>query len=117
MFDQHGLLEIIFPSQMKVFSTNPKRKGTSNNEIFSDMIIRKIPLTAPAIDIVLAANILEKLAHMALNGRSNTQETAAEALGFCWICLTSSRLRFPTRLEILYETKPSIKQEANEELH
>lgn len=83
-----GELDVIFPEDMT---------------IYSDTIIRKVPVTLYPIDVWAAAEILQNLCRIALEGRPNAQESAAQALGLAWVCLASSHARFMTRLEILHE--------------
>lgn len=83
-----GELDVIFPEDMT---------------IYSDTIIRKVPVTLYPIDIWAVAEILQNLCRFALEGRSNAQESAVQALGLAWVCLTSSHARCMTRLEILHE--------------
>ena len=54
-----------------------------------------------------ASSILRTSADKLLNGRTNSQLTAAEVLGFCWLCLIASRLRHPICLKKLYKIKPA----------
>ena len=44
---------------------------------------------------------------MATKGRPNSQLSALESLGLCWLCLTTSRFRLPTYLEMVEKTKVS----------
>jgi hypothetical protein len=39
-----------------------------------------------------------------IEGRSNTQHCAAEALALCWMCLTSARRRLPANWKMIYKT-------------
>lgn len=107
LFDQQGWLKILFPDKMGLIL-----EKTDEGDISPTAIVRKVPLTGHAIDISTAAAILEGLADEVLNGRLDTRLTAAETLAFCWVCLTSSRLRFPTELNMLYESN-MLGQEQN----
>lgn len=73
-------------------------------------IIRLIQPEAYPLPQVTAAELLIELARICRTGRINSQLTAAESLGFCWMCLTASRLRLPIYLKILYKTKVSALQ-------
>lgn len=112
---------MLFPKEMGVFPYDDKKLPRviveKGKDIFQrSNIIRKIPLTGNALDVVSTAKILQALATTALEGRADTRITAAEALGLCWVCLTSSRLGFPTEEEMLYETSSLIyPQESNDE--
>ena len=68
-------------------------------------IIRIITPEVPSIPEETAAEIIIELARRCRFGRRNAQLTAAESLGLCWLCLTSSRLRLPIYLETLRAIK------------
>jgi hypothetical protein len=87
-----GDLDIIFPEEMT---------------IYSETIIRKVPPTIYPIDILAVAEILQNLAKHVFEGPSHAQESAAQALGLAWVCLTSGLARFMTRLEILHQLLPA----------
>lgn len=81
-----GELESIFPEEMM---------------LYFDCILRKVPVTLYPVDIWVVAEILQNLAKIVLEGRSNSQGSAAQALGFAWVCLASGHARCMTRLECL----------------
>jgi hypothetical protein len=97
--EELGELDVIFPEDMT---------------IYFDMIIRKVPDTLYPIDIWAAADILKILARFVLEGRTNSQESAAQALGLAWVCLASGHARFMTRLEVLHEIHPGNVKEVNQ---
>jgi len=84
---QLGFIEVIFPERM---------------EIFDGKVIRIVDKTVYPVDIIIACKILQKLAHMALEGRANAQQSAATTLGLAWMCLCSSRKRLPTELILIH---------------
>jgi hypothetical protein len=86
-----AFIEQIFPEKMDV-------KGR---------IIRKIQPQVYPISVEIAGKILYKLAEIAINGRTNSQLTALEALGLCWMCLTASRLRQPTNIKMIEKVSPN----------
>jgi hypothetical protein len=98
--EQLGELDAIFPEDMT---------------IYFDTIIRKVPITLYPIDIWATADILKILAHFVLEGRPNSQESAAQALGLAWICLANGNARFMTRLELLHEIHPSSVKEVKQD--
>ena len=82
-----GSLECIFPYKMEI------RKGEKMQEteegfknIKCNYILRNIDEEVYPIDILAAADILKHLTSTVLEGRPNAQHTAAEALGFAWLC-------------------------------
>ena len=83
--------------------------------IYFDTIIRKVPITLYPIDVWAAADILKILARFVLEGRPNSQESAAQALGLAWICLANGNARFMTRLELLHELHPSSVKQLNQD--
>ena len=87
-FDDRGYLNSIFPEKMEV---RHKR------------VIRIIPKTLYPIDIFAVSEIIQALIDKVLNGRSNSRRSAAEALGFTWLCLAFSWLYVPTYEENLHQ--------------
>lgn len=79
----------------------PKKMGFSG-----DRIIRKIAPEVFPISQEITCDLLCELGNIAMNGRPNSRLSALEALGLCWLCLTTSRLRLPTQLEIVESIKP-----------
>lgn len=90
--EEIAFIEQIFPQKM---------------DIHYGHIIRKIAPEIYPITQEIARDILCELAQMAIHGRSNSILTALESLGFAWLCLTASRLRLPTYIEMIRNTKPS----------
>jgi hypothetical protein len=88
--EQVAFIEQIFPEKM----------GFSGKQI-----IRKIAPEVYPLDPETAAAILIELAEQCRFGHTNAQQGAAESLGLCWLCLTASRLRLPTQLELIHATK------------
>jgi hypothetical protein len=88
--EEIAFIEQVFPQKM---------------DIYYGRIIRKITPEVYPIPQEIAYNILYELARMATKGRSNAILSALESLGLCWLCLTASRLRLPTYLELIEKTK------------
>ena len=106
-FDQQGTLEVIFPKKMKIiddYSFKKTEKGIEKVE--RRCIVRIVDNKIPPIDIFAASDILRNLATTVLNGRPNSQHTAAEALALTWLChaIGSSQLMTLTREEIIYNS-------------
>jgi len=68
-------------------------------DIFHNRIIRKIPPKIYPISEILVGKIILEFMNMTLNDRPNAQHTAAEGLGFAWLCLAAARLRLPVHLK------------------
>jgi len=80
-------------------------------DVFYGKIIRVIQPEGYPIPQETAAEILIELARICRTAsRRDTQITAAESLGLCWLCLTSSRLRLPTHLTKINDTKAKALQ-------
>lgn len=86
--EETGFIEVLFPKKMK---------------IFDGKVIRKVNNTIYPVDIIVAAKILQRLFHMVLEGKPDSQLGAAETLGLAWICLTSAIKRIPTELQLLHK--------------
>lgn len=104
-FELQGSLECIFPYKMEI------RRGYSLQRIGNDFekvergyILRNIEDPVIPIDILAASDILKNLATVILEGRPNSQQTAAEALGFAWLCQAVGSARLMTREKNLYTT-------------
>jgi len=76
-------------------------------DIHFGRIIRKISPEVYPVSQEIACEILCELANMGIKGRPDSLLSALESLGLCWLCLTTSRLRLPTFLEMVEKTKPS----------
>lgn len=70
-------------------------------------IIRKIPAEVYPIPFQQAGDLICTLAKLCKTSRRDAQHGIAETLGLCWLCLTASRLRLPTEVEMLIKTKAS----------
>lgn len=86
--ESHGFLDMIFPQDKALY------EGA-----FVRLILKKKFPT----NIIYAAEILKNLCEDILNGDPRTQHSACETFAFALLCLTSSRLQFPTELRLLYE--------------
>jgi hypothetical protein len=106
--DQIAFLELIFPEDMEIrkittFKEVKTGKSTSElQEVAYGQIARKISPSVYPIYIKTAADIICELTNTVLHGRQNAKLVAAETLGLCWVCLTSSRLRLPIALKDLF---------------
>lgn len=78
-----------------------------NMDIRCRKIIRKILLKVYPISIEMTGDIIKTLSIMCKESRRNAQHGLAETLGLCWLCLTASRLRLPTELQMIYKIKTS----------
>lgn len=87
-FDDRAYLNNIFPDKMR---------------IHHESIIRIVPKTLYPVDIFVASEIIQALVNKVLAGRKNVQRSAAEALGFAWLCLAFSWLYLPTYEENLHQ--------------
>lgn len=90
--EEIAFIEQIFPKKM---------------DVCFGRIIRKINPEVYPIPQEIACDLLCELGKMATKGRPNSQLSALESLGLCWLCLTTSRLRLPTYLEMVERIKPS----------
>ncbi len=90
--EEIAFIEQIFPKKMDI------RCGT---------IIRKNQPEVYAIPQEAACSILCELQRMVLEGRPNSRLSALESLGLCWMCLTASRLRLPTYVEMIEKVEAS----------
>lgn len=87
-----AFIEQIFPKKM---------------DIHYGRIIRKIAPEVYPITQEVARNILYELAQITTKARVNNQLSALESLGLSWLCLTASRLRLPTYLEMIESMEAS----------
>jgi hypothetical protein len=101
-----GLLEDIFPSiescKGRVIKKVYKYKRKGKEEIETLEIYRIVENTAYPIDIFTSAEIVLNLMNAVLNGRKNLQRSAAQALGFAWVCLHIGRFGIPIQEKELY---------------
>lgn len=109
--DQKGFLESLFPSQesckgmelRKGFLSIHKKGKTEKAE--RRFILRRIEEAVYPIDILAASEILKNLSIEVLNGRSNAQQSAAEALGFAWLCHAVGCYHLVTREDLVFSTE------------
>lgn len=109
--DQKGFLESLFPShesckgmEFRKGSLPALREGKIE-QIERRFILRKIEDTVYPIDIFTAAEILTHLLMAVLEGRPNAQRSAAEALGFAWLCHAVGCYRLTTREDLIFSTE------------
>lgn len=104
-FELQGSLDCIFPYKMEI-RRSEKLQWTEDGiiKIECGFILRNIEDTVYPIDVLIAAEILQNLAMEVLEGRPNGQHTAAEALGFAWLCHVVGSARLMTREKIVYNT-------------
>ncbi len=105
--DEQGTLEVIFPYEMKFQDNYSHRKPENGIEkVKCRYILRLVDEEIYPIDIFSGSDILQNLAHVVLNGRTNSQHTAAEALGYAWLChaIGISRLMTLTKEKIILKS-------------
>lgn len=90
-FQESAFIEQIFPLKM---------------DISWNRIIRKIPSEVYPIPIEAAAQLMRKLFEMGTIGRRDGHLSALTSLALCWMCITASRLRLPTYLEMIEKISP-----------
>lgn len=88
--EEIAFIEQIFPKKM---------------DIYFGKIIRIIAPEVYPIPQEVAGDIICELVRLATQGRPNGHLSALETLGQCWMCLTASRLRLPTYIEMIEKTK------------
>jgi hypothetical protein len=109
--DQKGPLEILFPSQESCKGMELRKgyemkcKEGISEKVERRYILRRIEDTVFPIDLFVAAEILMNLTSTALRGRPNSQRSAAEALGFAWLCHAVGCYRLVTREELVFSTE------------
>lgn len=87
-----AFIEHIFPKKMDI-------KGRR--------VIRKTPPQIHPIPHELAGTIIKTLAYQCCYGRTNARHHAGEALALIWLCISSSRIRWPRNLESIHELESS----------
>ncbi|MBS0272646.1 MAG: hypothetical protein JSR85_08390 [Proteobacteria bacterium] len=109
--DQRGFLERLFPSKDSCKGME-FRKGSlpiledgKTKKIEQRFILRRIEDSVYPIDILAASEILIHLAKAIFEGRPNSQRSAAEALGFAWLCHAVGCYRLVTRENLVFSTK------------
>lgn len=116
--DLHGTLEILFPYKMEFRNGYSfEHTGKEVKQVECSSILRRVDKEIYPIDILAAAEITENLSKVVLEGRPNSQHSAAEALGFAWICLAvgSAHIATLTRQEILHSLLLSALKSPNPE--
>lgn len=109
--DQKGPLEVLFPSQESCKGMELRkgyemqRKGKTSEKVERRFILRRIENTVLPIDILAASDILNNLAKTVLEGRLNSQRSAAESLGFAWLCHAVGCYRLVTREDVIFSTE------------
>lgn len=101
----HGNLECILPYKMQ-FSCDDysmQRTATGMQKVPRQNILRNIEDTVYPIDIFAASDILKKLVEAVLE-EHRTQHTAAETLGFAWLCHAIGLACLITREKIVHAT-------------
>jgi hypothetical protein len=78
------------------------------SDLRATRIIRKIRPQVHPISQEIVADILKELAHQVVYGRKNASHHAIEALALSWLCLTSSRIRLPKKLEQIHKSQTNI---------
>jgi len=109
--EQRGPLESLFPSKdsckgmelRKGYSF--ERRGKKIKKVERRYILRRTEDTVYPIDILATSEIVINLAKIVLWGRPNSQRSAAEALGFAWLCLAVSSYPLTTREDIVFSTE------------
>lgn len=106
--DQKGPLEMLFPSkegckgmEIRDDFTHTWENGTVT-KVKRRIILRRTENTIYPVDILVAAEIIQNLIHIALKGRPNSQRSAIEALAFAWLCLAVGFRRMSTREELVF---------------
>lgn len=109
--EEKGPLEILFPSQESCKGMEIRKnyllkgKGKDIKKVEGRVILRRIENTVYPIDILAASEILMCLANNVLEGRSDSQHSAAQALGFAWLCHAVACSRLVTRETLVFSTK------------
>lgn len=85
----------------------------SEEGMYTDFSAGDLPQIHP-ISQEIVADILKELAHQVVYGRKNASHHAIEALALSWLCLTSSRIRLPKKLEQIHEIQTSTIISTNE---
>lgn len=99
--EHQGLLEILFPREM---------------ELLEGKLIRKMKKQTHPIDIFSASKVIQVLINAFLEQKLEIRaKTILFTLGLVWMCLTTSRQRLPTELNLIYESKHSSLISRNEE--
>lgn len=109
--DQKGPLEILFPSHEGCKGMEFRKDYSFEREegnivqVECRRILRRVEKTVISIDILVASEIIKNLAKVVLHGRPNSKRSAAEALGFAWLCLAVGSYRLVTREGLVFATE------------
>ncbi|WP_068466706.1 hypothetical protein [Candidatus Protochlamydia phocaeensis] len=104
-FDQQGAIESLFPYKMEFRpGYSFERVGEKVEKVERRYILRRVDDAVYPIDILTASDIIKNLAKTFLEGRPNSQRSAAEALGFAWLCHVVGACRLMTREEAVFAT-------------
>ena len=115
-----GGLETIFPYKMDIrehFVLEKTKDGIK--KVRRLVILRNILPSVYPIDIHKTAQIMKNLFKTVLEGRQNSQHSAAETLGFTWIChaaasacvITEEKVLFGLKISDLIAPLPGTKKE------
>lgn len=104
-FEIQGTLDCIFPYKMKINREDlPCYAPDTFVKREHGFILRNVNEPVYPIDVFAAAEILQNLAKAVLEGRPNGQYTAAEALGFAWLCHAVGFARVMTQEKVIHTT-------------
>ncbi len=84
------------------------------NDLKAARIIRRIRPQVHPISQEIVSDILKELARQVVYGRKDARHHAIEALALSWLCLTSSRIRLPKKLEQIHESQANAVVFTNE---
>lgn len=104
--DLQGTLDAMLPYKMEILRSSVQQhvaNGFQKTE--RTYVLRTVEEPEYPIDILAASDILINLAFEVLEGRTNAQHTAAEALGFAWLCHAVGSARLMTREKIVLATE------------
>ncbi len=111
-----AFIEHIFPAKSDLMNQQKFKKislpssfhlggfsGRALIKLSNKVIIRKIWPQVEAISHQVAGEIIKELAYQCAFGRKNARHHAGEALALIWLCISSSRIRWPRSLESVHE--------------
>jgi hypothetical protein len=104
-----GPLEGIFPAEMAIQYHHAERY-TKKDGFYKEeqcYILRRVDDEIPSIDIWAFSDVLQILAKRFLEGRQNSQESAAQALGFACLCHAVASARITTRTAFIHSSSIS----------
>ncbi len=101
-----GWLDSIFPYKMEIREHwVSERTENGVEKVKRQVILRNILPAVYPIDIQATSNIIKNLFKNSLEGRSNSQHSAAEALGFAWVCHAAAATQIMVEEQDLFEIK------------